>query len=181
MTTSSHQFQSHLKTSREREIKLEDIIAKYNINPMESNSSSIEVKSDVAESKSAENDVKNTSDLDNNVLLKQIQDRSQEIQQELDQMQVNTDDLILEIEAVSNCHRFYSCCVHYRCMQVSSSEHKFRDQVSRLLSQTNHSQSMQRGLLEENLKLQESAADAQKKLSLGEVKSVSLIILHAIS
>ena len=72
----------------------------------------------------------------NQAQLKQNQERMEDMQAELEDGKRNINDLIMEIES------------------VAAEESNARMQNSRLLAQIAESQSMQRGALEENLKLQ---------------------------
>lgn len=116
---------------------------------------------DVAESKECDpsslmNDkqpkVINVKDEFSELVLLQAQGRARDLQQEMEDVRANMDDLILEIEA------------------VSSEEKNVEEQCTRLLSQMSDSQSMQRGVLEENLRLHDQVAEIQIRLTEAQAK-----------
>lgn len=77
--------------------------------------------------------------------LTQAQARATEIQLELDDARAQMNDLILEIDA------------------VTVEDGKSREQSERLLRQMTESQSMQRGVLDENLRLHDQIAELHRK------------------
>ena len=77
--------------------------------------------------------------------LQQAQTRAKETQAELDDARASLDDLILEIEA------------------ISAEEAKSREQCAKVVVQMNENQSMQRAVLEENLRLHDQVAELEKK------------------
>lgn len=77
--------------------------------------------------------------------LNQAQERAKEVQIELDDARASLNDLILEIES------------------VSVEEARSREQSARVLRQMTDSQSMQRGVLEENLRLHDQISELQKR------------------
>jgi chromosome segregation ATPase len=81
-----------------------------------------------------------------NWTLSQAHERSRDLQQELDTARSNLDDLIIEIEA------------------VSAEEAKAREQAARVVRQMSADQGMQRGVLEENLRLNDQVTVLQQRL-----------------
>lgn len=102
--------------------------------------------------KNKKNDEKLPSYIINDIKIKkltrkQAQERAKESQIELDDARASLNDLIAEIES------------------VSAEEVKAREQCARVVRQMNDSQSMQRGVLEENFKLHDQIVELQKKQS----------------
>ena len=150
LTASTEQLNVHLQSSREKELKLEKILIEANVVHSDWTPPTMDlVTHQQSDSDHDNNNSSNNNDNDgvnikdgfSKLVLTQAQGRARDLQIELDDVRANMDDLILEIEA------------------VSSEERKVADQCTRLLAQMQDSQSMQRGVLEENLRLHHSMGD----------------------
>lgn len=164
LSANTEQLTAHLQQSREKEVKLEHILIAANVihddwtppirntshNP-EDESMSIQGSDGLDASLDTRSLAERTDEF-SGLILRQAQGRARDLHLELEDARANMDDLILEIEA------------------VSAEERKVADQCTRLLTQMQDSQSMQRGVLEENLRLHDQVADIQKKLDVTILK-----------